>query len=58
MIDRNNRYEGFSTNESITTGKVSDFLDRLSFCIKKICLWFLIMQVSIAESCLQNSDTY
>lgn len=35
MIDRNNRYEGFSTSESITADKVADFLDRLSFRIKK-----------------------
>ena len=35
MIDRNNRHEGFSTQESITADKVADFLDRLSFRIKK-----------------------
>lgn len=35
MIDRNNHYEGFSTSESITADKVADFLDRLSFRIKK-----------------------
>ena len=35
IIDRNNRYEGFSSNESITVDKVADSLDRLSFCIKK-----------------------
>lgn len=35
MIDRNNRHEGFSTQESITADKVVDFLDRLSFRIKK-----------------------
>lgn len=35
MIDRNNRYDGFSTNESITAHKVADFLDRLSFRISK-----------------------
>lgn len=35
MIDRNNRYEGFTTSESITADKVADFLDRLSFKIKK-----------------------
>ena len=35
MIDRNNHYEGFSTTESITADKVADFLDRLSFRIKK-----------------------
>lgn len=29
MIDRNNRYEGFSTNESITADKVADFLGRM-----------------------------
>lgn len=35
MIDRNNRYDGFSTTENITADKVADFLDRLSFRIKK-----------------------
>lgn len=35
MIDRNNHYEGFSMTESITADKVADFLDRLSFRIKK-----------------------
>jgi transposase len=35
MIDRNNRYDGFSTTESITADKVADFLDRLSFRIRK-----------------------
>lgn len=35
MIDRNNRYDGFSTTESITAEKVADFLDRLSFRINK-----------------------
>ena len=35
MIDRNNRYDGFSTTENITVDKVVDFLDRLSFRIKK-----------------------
>lgn len=35
MIDRNNRYEGFSTSQNITADKVADFLDRLSFRIKK-----------------------
>ena len=35
LIDRNNRYDGFSTTENITVDKVVDFLDRLSFRIKK-----------------------
>ena len=35
MIDRNNRYEGFSTTENMTADKVADFLDRLSFRIRK-----------------------
>ena len=35
MIDRNNRYEGFTTDESITAEKVADFLDRLSMIITK-----------------------
>ena len=30
MIDRNNRYEGFSTTENMSADKVADFLDRLS----------------------------
>ena len=30
MIDRNNRYEGFSTTENMTAEKVADFLDRKS----------------------------
>jgi transposase len=35
MIDRNNRYEGFSTTESIDADKVIDFLDRFSLRVKK-----------------------
>ena len=35
MIDRNNRYEGFSTTENMTADKVADFLDRLSLRIRK-----------------------
>ncbi|MEO4794620.1 IS630 family transposase [Bacteroides uniformis] len=35
MIDRDNCHEGFFTQESITADKVADFLDRLSFRIKK-----------------------
>ncbi len=35
MIGRNNRYEGFSTSESITVDKVADFLDRFSLRIEK-----------------------
>lgn len=35
MIDRNNRYEGFSTTENMTSDKVADFLDRLSLRIRK-----------------------
>ena len=35
MIDRNNRYEGFSTTENMTADRVADFLDRLSFRIRK-----------------------
>ena len=35
MIDRNNRYDGFFTNESITADKVADFLDRMSMRISK-----------------------
>jgi transposase len=35
MIDRNNRYQGFSTMESITAEKVVSFLDTLSFDVRK-----------------------
>ena len=35
MIDRNNRYEGFSTMENMTAEKIADFLDRLSMRIHK-----------------------
>ncbi|RGN59310.1 IS630 family transposase [Bacteroides sp. OM05-10AA] len=35
MIDRNNRYDGFCTTESIDADKVIDFLDRLSLKIEK-----------------------
>lgn len=35
MIDRNNRYEGFSTTENMTADKVADFFDRLSLRIRK-----------------------
>lgn len=35
MIDRNNRYDGFCTTESINADKVIDFLDRLSFKVEK-----------------------
>lgn len=35
MIDRNNRYEGFSTTENMTADKVADFIDRLSLRIRK-----------------------
>ena len=35
MISRDNRYNGFSTTESITAEKVADYLDKLSFKISK-----------------------
>lgn len=35
MIDRWNRYEGFTTTENMTTDKVADFLDRMSLRISK-----------------------
>lgn len=35
MIDRNNRYEGFSTTENMTADKIADFIDRLSLRIRK-----------------------
>ena len=31
MTTRNNKYEGFSSRESITADKVADFLDKMSF---------------------------
>lgn len=35
MIDRYNRYEGFSTTENMTADKVADFLDRLSLRLRR-----------------------
>jgi transposase len=35
MIDRNNRYDGFCTTESINADKIIDFLDRLSLKVEK-----------------------
>lgn len=35
MIDRHNRYDGFSTTTSITADKVADFLDRFSLALEK-----------------------
>ena len=35
MIDRNNRYDGFSTTENMTADKIADFLDRMSMWIRK-----------------------
>ena len=35
MIDRNNRFEGFCTTDSIDAEKVVDFLDRFSFQVEK-----------------------
>lgn len=35
MIDRDNHFEGFCTNEAINTGKVVDFLEYYSFKIDK-----------------------
>jgi transposase len=35
MIDRNNRFEGFSTSDSIDAQKIVDFLDRFSFQVEK-----------------------
>lgn len=35
MIDRKNRYEGFTTTESITADKVVDFLDTFSLHVRK-----------------------
>ena len=35
MIDRRNRYEGFTTTENMTADKLADFLDRMSLRISK-----------------------
>jgi transposase len=35
MIDRDNRFEGFCTSESIDAGKVVDFLEQYSFRVSK-----------------------
>ena len=35
MIDRNNRYDGFSTTENMTADKIADFLDILSMRIRR-----------------------
>ena len=35
MIDRDNRYEGFSTTENMTAEKIADFLDRMSLHVRK-----------------------
>ena len=35
MIDRRNRYEGFTTTENMTTDKVADFLDYMSLRISR-----------------------
>ena len=35
MIDRNNRYEGFSTTDSMTADKIAEFLDRPSMRIRR-----------------------
>jgi transposase len=35
MIDRNNRFEGFCTSDSIDAEKIVDFLDRFSFQVEK-----------------------
>lgn len=35
MIDRRNRYEGFTTTENMTADKVAVFLDRMSLCTSK-----------------------
>lgn len=35
MIDRSNRYEGFTMTENMTADKVADFLDRMSLRISK-----------------------
>ena len=35
MITRGNQYKGFMTQESINADKVSDFLDKMSFQVRK-----------------------
>ena len=42
MIDRRNRYEGFTTTENMTADKVAIFLDRMSLRISKRTLVVLL----------------
>ena len=54
MIDRDNHYEGFSTTESITADKLADFLDQLSFRIRKET--FLVLDNAKIHRCKLISE--
>ncbi len=49
MINRNNRYEGFSTTDNMTADKVADFIDRLSMRIRKIT--FVVLDNASVHRC-------
>ena len=49
MIDRRNRYEGFTTTENMTADKVADFLDRMSLRISKRT--FVVLDNASAHRC-------
>ena len=49
MIDRRNRYEGFTTTENMTADKVADFLDRMSLrIIRRI---FIVLDNASVHRC-------
>ncbi len=54
MIDRNNRYEGFSTTENMTAEKIADFLDRLSLRIRKNT--FVVLDNASVHRCRLMKD--
>lgn len=54
MIDRDKHYEGFNTAGSITADKVADFLDRLSFRIRKDT--FLVLDYANIHKCKLISE--
>lgn len=49
MINRHNRYEGFSTTENMTADKVADFLDRFSMRIRKMT--FIVIDNASVHRC-------
>lgn len=58
MIDRDNRYKGFTTFEKMTAGKVVSFLDEFSFNLKMDTLLFLTTPLYIETRRLRNSVPY